>query len=79
MDSTTLTLIVFTGILSLFLFFLARAFRGKSILNDLRGPESWSFWLGTDFPSYFQHCDFTNEPQGTSQSIYSRRKLASQS
>lgn len=79
MGSTTLTLIVFTGILSSFLFFLARAFRGKSILNDLRGPESWSFGLGTDFPIYFQHCDFTKEPQATSQNIYSRRKLANQS
>jgi hypothetical protein len=45
MDSTLTFL--FIAILPFFLYFYVRARLGKSILRDLRGPESKSFWLGT--------------------------------
>ncbi|KAN0138914.1 cytochrome P450 [Lactarius tabidus] len=50
MDSTTLTFL-FIAILPFFLYFYARTRLGKSILRDLRGPESKSFWLGNQ-PEY---------------------------
>jgi hypothetical protein len=78
MDSTTLTFL-FIAIIPFVLYFYACARLGKSILCDLRGPESKSFWLGTTCKLVFDIAiSPINDSQGTSRNMCTKRKLARQ-
>ena len=70
---SSLPFVLFLGI------FLFHMRRGKSILHDLRGPESKSFWLGAVPLFSTGTCQLTDGAQAINQNTYIRRKQANQS